>query len=326
MMFRQGGQGMTEAGEKTLLEVRNLHKTYGSWKRKPVYALDGVSFSLQEGCCLGVVGESGCGKSTLCRVIAGIERQDRGEVLYEGSSMDYKKRRNSLQMVFQNSMDAVNIHLRVGDIIAEPLENFTSLNRTQREQEVGRLLELVGLSVEDRIKYPRQFSGGQLQRICIARALAADPRILLLDEPLSSLDVSVQAQLLNLLWDLKKEFKLTCLLVSHDLEAVYYLADKLLVMYGGAVVEELVDIRDFARLRHPYTRRLIEAGALEEEGWEVVPERAGILGRKESSGGLLGKGCVYAKHCPRAKESCFERRPVLSQWEAGHKIACHLST
>lgn len=316
---------MREAQGNTLLEVKNISKTYQSRKRQPVYALREVGFSLQEGRCLGVVGESGCGKSTLCRVIAGIEKPDVGEILYQGEPADHRKIRSSLQMVFQNSMDAVNIHLKAGKILAEPLENFTSLNRNQREQEVERLLELVGLSAEDKAKYPRQFSGGQLQRICIARALAAEPKLLLLDEPLSSLDVSVQAQLLNLLSDLKKELHLTCLLVSHDLEAVYYLADKLLVMYGGAAVEKIEDIRDIRALAHPYTRRLLEAGEMETESGEAGQKDEGILTeeKREYLAASFREGCVYAGHCPRAERKCFLERPGLVEREAGHRIACH---
>lgn len=307
---------MKETGDKELLKIRQVSKTYRSHKKHPVYALREADFSLDRGSCLGVVGESGCGKSTLCRIVAGMEKPDTGAVFYEGERADYKKNRSRIQMVFQNSMDAVNIHLNAGRIISEPLENFTSLGRMARERQVEQLMELVGLSGEDKTKYPRQFSGGQLQRICIARALAAKPEVLILDEPLSSLDVSVQAQLLNLLSDLKQELGLTCLLVSHDLEAVYYLADKLLVMYGGTIVEELADIKDFKSLRHPYTRLLLDAGVLEG--------RPLWTGMEEKTAGSTAKGCVYAAHCPWAKEKCFSEWPRLAQKEAGHRVACHL--
>ena len=299
----------------SFLELQEVCKCYrGRQKGRRTEAVQGVSLSLERGRCLGVVGESGCGKSTLCRMIAGIEKPDSGGIWLEGSSVREKGNRQKIQMVFQNSLDAVNLHLNAGRILSEPLENFFSMGREQRRRETGRLLELVGLFGEDAGKFPRQFSGGQLQRVCIARALAAKPELLLLDEPLSSLDVSVQAQLLNLLADLKREFGLTCLLVSHDLEAVYYLADELAVMYGGVLVGTLSDITALDRLRHPYARRLLS----------VHDGKAGVE-RTEGSPlpGEAGRACVYAGRCAKADGLCFSERPKLSGREAGHRVACH---
>ena len=298
------------------LKVYSVSKSYRHGKRKVQNAVSGVSFTLEEGRCLGLVGESGCGKSTFCRLIAGVEQPSGGEILYQGESNYLKKLRGQIQMVFQNSLDAVNLHLNVFRIIEEPLENFSKLKRQERRERVGELLETVGLSKEDMDKYPQQFSGGQLQRICIARALAANPKLLLLDEPLSSLDVSVQAQLLNLLSDLKKDWNLTCILVSHDLEAVYYLADEIVVMYGGCLVEQIRDIRDFPALRHPYTRSLLAAHKLDFQDGGADVERTG----EERN-----TGCVYAAICPYAKEKCFQEIPLLREWEKGHSIACHFS-
>ncbi len=235
---------------------------------------------------------------------------------YCGAPADYKKDRQKIQMVFQNSMDAVNLHLKAEKILSEPLENFFSMNREERRKEAGRLMELVGLSPEDLGKYPKQFSGGQLQRICIARTLAAKPELLILDEPLSSLDVSVQAQLLNLLKDLKDRFGLTCILVSHDLEAVYYLADGLAVMYGGVLVETLSGIEAIDCLCHPYARRLLSAcGGTGGEG---------VWGGAEGKGAEAG--CVYAGRCPEAEELCRSVRPDLSVRGPGHRVACHRRT
>ncbi|MCI8505449.1 MAG: ATP-binding cassette domain-containing protein [Lachnospiraceae bacterium] len=298
----------------SFLEIQEVSKSYRSRKGRQTEAVQKVSLSLERGRCLGVVGESGCGKSTLCRMIAGVVRPDSGEIWLEGSSVREKKNRKKIQMVFQNSLDAVNLHLNAGRILSEPLENFFSMSREERRNKTEGLLELVGLSKEDAGKYPKQFSGGQLQRICIARALAAEPELLLLDEPLSSLDVSVQAQLLNLLADLKREFRLTGILVSHDLEAVYYLADELAVMYSGALVETLSDITALDCLRHPYARRLLsvhngEAGTEQAEGKSLPEER--------------GEACVYASQCPKADGLCFSKSPELSEREDGHKIACH---
>lgn len=298
------------------LKVQSVSKSYRHGKRQIQNAVNGVSFTLEQGRCLGMVGESGCGKSTLCRLIAGVEQPSGGEILYRGESSDPKKLRGQIQMVFQNSLDAVNLHLNVCRIIEEPLENFTKLKRRERRERVGELLETVGLSREDMDKYPQQFSGGQLQRICIARALAANPKLLLLDEPLSSLDVSVQAQLLNLLSDLKKEWNLTCILVSHDLEAVYYLADEIVVMYGGCLVEQIRDIRDFPALRHPYTLSLLAAHKLDFQDERTEAERAGEE---------YNAGCVYASRCPYAEGKCFQEIPPLREWEKGHGIACHFS-
>ncbi len=294
----------------TLLEVKGLCKTYRRGRRGTVEALRDVSFSLPESTCLGLVGESGCGKSTLCRLLTGLERPTAGQILYRGKPV--RPGSGAIQMVFQNSLDAVASHMDVFHIISEPLENLFRLRKKGREQEVERLLELVGLHGEDMRKYPRQFSGGQLQRICIARALAARPELLLLDEPLSSLDVSVQAQLLNLLGDLKKQMELTCLLISHDLEAVYYLSDAVLVMYGGCLMEQIDDIRNFSNLCHPYTRSLLAAHGMEAD--EKVP----LL-----SGEAQASGCPYAPRCQMADALCQRERPVLSPRGDGCWIACH---
>lgn len=301
---------------KNILEVQSVSKIYHVGRRRKIHALRDVSFSLKQGRCLGLVGESGCGKSTLCRHIAGIEQPSSGEIWYQGEKKRTLERRGQIQMVFQNSLDAVNLHLNIGKIIGEPLENFTGLNRAERKKRGQELLEQVGLSGQDIEKYPQQFSGGQLQRICIARALAADPELLLLDEPLSSLDVSVQAQLLNLFSDLKKRLELTCILVSHDLEAVYYLADEIIVMYGGCLVEQIEDIQDFFALCHPYSRKLLAAHQL-ETGTSIPVKTEGLKNEN---------GCVYAPRCPYAAERCFLERPLLIEKEKGHKIACHMDS
>ncbi len=295
-----------------LLSVREVSKNYRRESGKMIKAVDQVSFFVRKGSCLGVVGESGCGKSTLCRMIAGIEKPSDGNICFQGKEYTNKKR-NAIQLVFQNSLDAVNLHLNTYQIIAEPLENFFYMKKKERIREVERLLKLVGLKPEDMEKYPQQFSGGQLQRVCIARALAAEPELLLLDEPLSSLDVSVQAQLLNLLADLKKDLNLTCILVSHDLEAVYYLADEIVVMYGGRLMEKIDQIEDFSKLCHPYTRRLLSAHDL---NLESDMERKMKI-EKENS------GCAYAGYCSFKTSECMNKIPEFLEMEKGHWIACH---
>lgn len=298
-----------------LLRVENVKKEYRNSRRIKTEALQGISFSLRQGRCLGIVGESGCGKSTLCRLLTGMEQPTSGQVFYKGQLLSRKKTGREIQMVFQNSLDAVNLHLNAYRIVAEPLENFFPMKKKERRIRAEKLMEQVGLSAEDLEKYPQQFSGGQLQRICIARALAASPDLLLLDEPLSSLDVSVQAQLLNLLSDLKKQMNLTCILISHDLEAVYYLADELIVMYRGCMVEQIEDIRLFSKLCHPYTRHLLEAHAYAQ----AAEEKIEISGFEEET----MSGCPYAHRCRQAGELCFRERPGLREIEDGHKAACH---
>lgn len=298
----------------TLLEVKNLNKEYRRGIRDKVSALTDISFSLNHGMCLGLVGESGCGKSTLCRLLAGLEQPSSGQILYQGEPLKNLKRRGEIQMVFQNSLDAVNLHLNAYHIISEPLENFFYMPGAKRREEVRRLLELVGLSGDDMYKYPAQFSGGQLQRVCIARALAARPKLLILDEPLSSLDVSVQAQILNLLLNLKEKLDLTCILVSHDLRAVYYLSDAVIVMYGGRLVEEIDDIVEFRNMSHPYALRLLKSH-----------EFHGSMEHLETGVTVDGKSsCPYVPMCPNAEIICHTSFPEIREIKAGHRVACHI--
>ncbi len=303
---------------KTLLEIQQLSKVYRRGRKDHVEALHQVSFLVKEGSCVGLVGESGCGKSTLCRMVTGLEMPDEGRVYYKGIPVGRKENRGKIQMVFQNSLDAVNLHKDTFHILSEPMVNFFHMNREQRQKEAGRLLELVGLSEEDLWKYPQQFSGGQLQRVCIARALAAKPELLILDEPLSSLDVSVQAQVLNFLADIKSSMSLTYLLVSHDLKAVYYLSDALVVLYAGSVVERIDNMEDFGALCHPYTRRLLAAHGI--TGGEAAPLTEGTEQKT---------GCPYASRCERRKDICVRERPVLKavsevkNGQATHWVACH---
>lgn len=301
-----------------ILEIRHLNKCYRRGRKDTVEAVRDMSFLLYPGQCLGLVGESGCGKSTLCRMITGLERPSSGQILFHQQPLQAKTSRGKIQMVFQNSLDAVSLHMDAFHIISEPLENFFRMNRMECRREAVRLIELVGLSAADLDKYPRQFSGGQLQRICIARAIAAKPELLLLDEPLSSLDVSVQAQILNLLADLKKELKLTCILISHDLEAVYYLSDTILIMYGGSLMEQLEDIHDFPSLCHPYTRRLLEAHGMTAGDGKFQDKMIRL-----AAGSMKTSGCPYAARCTLASELCFIQKPPVTSLAPGHSIACH---
>jgi nickel transport system ATP-binding protein len=233
-----------------VLRVANIHKSYrqgGMFGRgKPSRVLSGVELALEKGECLGLVGRSGCGKSTLTRIVLGLEKPDAGTVFYKDRDIQslkgrsWREYRRNVQVVFQNFIGAVNPRLRAGDIIAEPLRNFERMTRAALGRRVDGLLEMVGLAPEDAAKTPTQFSGGQLQRVCIARAMALSPEVLVLDEAVSSLDMLVQAQVMDLLATLGRERGLSCLFISHDLRVVARLCSKVAVLHGGRIVERAV--------------------------------------------------------------------------------------
>lgn len=307
-----------------LLEVKNVSKLYkarNTGKKASFAAVDGVSLSVEAGKCVGLVGESGCGKSTLARLILGIEAPTGGRVEFDGYTVGEIKKNNtlrqSLQMVYQDSADAVNYRMSIADILGEPLENFYHLKGEERRARVKELLERVDLTEECMDKFPRQFSMGQLQRVCIARALASNPKLIVMDEPLSSLDVSVQAQILNELADLKEQLGLAYLLISHDLEAVYYLSDAIYVMYGGAIMESIQSMEDFESLIHPYSKKLLAScpAYRNREDSTAVEEAAATA--------EFSLGCPYAARCAKAQKHCFSQKPILKQVSPGHMVACH---
>lgn len=252
-----------------MLSVRHLTKTYHlrmGWGGKPhlIQALRDVSIDIQPGACLGVVGASGAGKSTLGRLVLGLERPDAGEIWFQGEELgqlapqNWHRVRREMQVVFQDSFSAVNPRLKAQEIISEPLRNYLNLTETEATQRTIQLLETVGLTAKDVNKYPHQFSGGQLQRVTIARAIALKPKLIVLDEPIANLDMTIQAQILDLLLQLKQQFNLSYLFITHDLAAVAYLADAVAVMQSGEIVESL-DHVNFNQLTHPYSRQLIAA-------------------------------------------------------------------
>lgn len=307
-----------------MLEVRDVKKTYKTkrfGRSVPVRAVKGLSMNIEKGRCLGLVGESGCGKSTLGRMISGMERPDTGSVLLDGldiynkPSREIRALRREIQIVFQDSMASVDPRMNADAIISEPLINFYGLKGQCLDDRVSELLDMVCLPDGDKTKYPFQFSGGQLQRVCIARALASEPSFIVLDEPLSSLDVSVQAQILNLLSDVKKATDVSYLLISHDLEAVYYLSDSICVMYAGMVMESIEDIGDFYKLKHPYSLKLLSlrgkcgAGSTDIENVSDSEDRI--------------KGCPYYSRCPKHSEQCKNALPSLEKIEEGHYIRCY---
>jgi len=315
----------------TMLDVKNITKTYvlGNklWgSKKTVDAVKDVSLTLEEGRCLGIVGESGCGKSTLGKIILGLEKPDRGNVfflgrdLYRVTGRERKELRREMQVVFQDSLSAVNPRLPVGRIISEPVRNHQRMSPKEERKHVQELLEIVGLNPGDIDKYPHQFSGGQLQRINIARAIALKPKLIVLDEAVASLDVSVQAQILNLLVDLKKEFNLSYIFISHDILAVNYISDCLAVVYMGKIVELIEDINLIDELQHPYSNKLLSS---------VLPGHPRYR-KKLKSGfdepiihGSNHGGCSYLPRCEKASAICREKVPLLCTFKEKHKIACY---
>jgi nickel import ATP-binding protein NikE len=253
----------------TLLSVQQVSKTYNlrlgwSGKTQLIPALQDVSIELASGNCLGVVGESGAGKSTLGRIVLGLEKPDRGEIWFQDQELsqlkpqELRSLRRDMQVVFQDSFNAVNPRFKVREIISEPIRNYLNPTAAEVTDRTIQLLETVGLTAADANKYPHQFSGGQLQRVTIARAIALKPKLVVLDEPVSSLDMTIQAQIMDLLLDLKQQFHLSYLFITHDLAAVAYLADRLVIMHKGAIVEAS-DSLDLSKLQHPYSRQLIAA-------------------------------------------------------------------
>lgn len=314
-----------------LLETRNLKKYFpirGGFLQKPVawvHALDGVSIEIDEGESLGVVGESGCGKSTLARVVMGIYDATSGDILFKGKSIfsdkkpHYEDIRENVQMVFQDPYWSLNPRMRVVDILYEPLENSKKYNGINKYNKAKELMELVGLDPEKASEYPHEFSGGQRQRIAIARALATDPKLLILDEPTSAVDTLSQAQVLNLLADLYKTHGVSYMVISHDLSVVQYICNNIAVMYLGQVVEtgEIEDV--FNKPLHPYTRALFSA--IPTINPENIRERI-ILEGNVPSAVNPPEGCRFHTRCPAATPECSKSAPELKDFGNGHRAAC----
>ncbi len=305
-----------------MLDGENLAKTYavprGALRRPAeVRALDGVGFHVAAGETLAVVGESGCGKSTLSRLLCGLERPTAGRLLLDGRNLRADPR--DVQMVFQDPYASLNPRKTAGALIAEPLRINTDLDAASRANAAREIMAKVGLSPEQEPRYPHMFSGGQRQRIAIARALVLRPRILVADEPVSALDLSIQSQVLNLLMDLRDEFRLALVLVSHNLHVVRHLADTLLVMYLGRAVEQGPASAIFARPRHPYTRALLASTPSTRPG--PRPERLRLSGELPSPLDPPA-GCALHGRCPFAVERCRVERPAPRAID-GRAVACH---
>lgn len=314
---------MSEARLEVLGVMRHYPSRQGSRHAAPVKAVDGVDLRVEAGQTLAIVGESGCGKSTLARLIAGLDQPNAGRILHDGkplviSARTRRENARRVQIVFQDPYSSLNPRMRAGDIVAEPLEG-QGITRGERRERVKLLLEAVGLPPAVATRLPHQFSGGQRQRLAIARALSIEPGLLVLDEPVSALDVSVRAQILNLLASLHGKASITSILISHDLSVVEYLADRIAVMYLGKIVE-VGDAQDiFSRPLHPYTRQLLSA--IPRFGAQLKVESANIS-RELSNGAETG--CNYAARCPYAIDLCRTVPPLLKLHDSSaHPVACH---
>ena len=313
-----------------LLDVRNLRKSFrtsdsfGENKGRLV-AVDDVSFSLNEGETLGLVGESGCGKSTTGKVIMQLQKAEQGQVLFEDtdlttlSARQMRPYRRQLQMIFQDPFSSLNPRMTVGEILREPFVIHKLAPNRQIREQIIQLLERVGLSAEHEQRYPHEFSGGQRQRVGIARALAVQPKLIIADEPVSALDLSVQAQILNLLREIQQEHNLSYLFIAHDLAVIEHVSDRIAVMYLGKIVELTTAEQLYREPRHPYTEALLNAVPVPD------PERP----RPKPLTGEIPSpvnppsGCYFHPRCPYADELCRQTAPPLAECATEHLLACH---
>ena len=317
-----------------LLEVIDVAKRFAVGSRfsrqgvRTVHALDGVSFTVMPGETLGLVGESGCGKSTLGRCITRHYDLTSGTLRFAGTDITSLSRRQMrpmrrrIQMVFQDPYASLNPRRRVRDLIAEPLRVHTSMSETEIASRVAELLDIVGLKSEHALRFPHEFSGGQRQRIGIARAIAMNPELIVLDEPVSALDVSVQAQIVNLLADLQERFNLTYIFIAHDLSVVRQVSTRIAVMYLGSIVEMGSADDIFSHPAHPYTQALISAVPVPDLDAQRSNKRIVLTGDVPSPINPPS-GCRFHTRCPVAQERCRSERPPLMEQSPGRKVACH---
>jgi oligopeptide/dipeptide ABC transporter ATP-binding protein len=325
------------AGE-ALISVQNLTKEFVSSTgffgggKQSVKAVSSVSFDIRKGETLGLVGESGCGKSTLGRSILRLIEPTSGQIFFKGQDIthlpngDMRRLRRNMQIIFQDPYASLNPRMTVGEILAEPLEIHALFKgRGEREERIRKLLDMCGLRRESVTRYPHEFSGGQRQRVCIARALAVEPEFIVCDEPVSALDVSIQAQIVNLLQDLQKELGLTYLFIAHDLKVVEHISNRVAVMYLGKVAEIATSEELYANPQHPYTRALLSAIPIPDP--EHKKERI-ILRGDVPSPKSPPPGCRFHPRCPMAQERCTTEMPSLrgvSGSGASHQASCHFA-
>ena len=320
---------------KPLVKLDNLKVHFKlkrtSWFSDPqvVHAVDGISLEVNRGKTLGLVGESGCGKTTAGRAILGLVKSNSGEIYFEDkaltsiSSEEMFPLRKRMQIIFQDPYSALNPRQTAGDIVSDPLVVHNIGSQKERQERVDELFSMVGLQKNQQVLYPHQFSGGQRQRLCIARALALNPDFIVCDEPVSALDVAIQAQILNLLCKLQDDLNLTFLFISHDLAVIQHVCDEIAVMYLGAVVEKADRETLFNNPRHPYTKALLSAVLTSSSGEKV--KRIRLEGDIPNP---INKpsGCRFRTRCAHAKELCSQKEPILQEKSPGHWEACHFQT
>ncbi|MUV37245.1 Glutathione import ATP-binding protein GsiA [Lentibacillus sp. JNUCC-1] len=315
-----------------ILRVKNIKKYFpinGGILRRPVNyvkAVDDVSFSVRRGETLGIVGESGCGKSTLGRVLIRLLDSTEGDIIFNGEniaeapSRKMRSYRKALQMIFQDPFGSLNAKMSIRQLIEEPLIVQTDHSKAERTEKVESMIQKVGLRISDLQKYPHQFSGGQRQRIGIARALIVEPELVVCDEAVSALDVSIQAQVLNLMQDLQDELNLTYLFISHDLNVVNHVSDRVAVMYLGRVAEIAPNDALYSKPLHPYTQFLLKAIPEVTEDSEATDD---VLSGDIPNPANPPSGCAFRTRCPFANDLCAQVRPELQEIESGHYVACH---
>ncbi len=316
-----------------LLEVKNLKKTYPIYRntgklfgsKERMNAVDGMSFYIKKGETYGLVGESGCGKSTSGRAIVGLSKTDSGSIFYEGTDLcslsekEFRPFRKEIQMVFQNTLSALNPRQRIGSILEDILFIHGVKDREERRNQAVEVLRRVGLEKEYYFRFPHELSGGQVQRLGIASALVVQPKLIVCDEPVSALDVSIQAQILNMLKKLQKELKLSLLFISHDIGVVRFISDRVGVMYLGTLVEEAETEELFSNPLHPYTKMLISSIPVPDPRVKTLDQIVTDTGVQSRSIG----GCRFHNRCPWCEERCRQETPALRQVEPGHMVACH---
>lgn len=315
-----------------LLQTQNLVKTFpvkkNFWGKitQKVFAVNQVNLKVKEGERLGLVGESGCGKSTLGRLIMQLYQPDQGTVFFRGENISqtarfFSRKRPEIQMVFQDPYSSLNPRMPIGKAIAEPIRVHRMVPKKQVYHRVIELLELVGLNRDDYPKFPHQFSGGQRQRVGIARALALEPKLLIADEPVSALDVSIQAQIINLLYELSHKLNLTLIFIAHDLKVVQHISHRIAVMYLGEIME-LLPSESLLKAKHPYTELLLSAIPQTDRKKKKTTTKAKV---SEPVAHLnYQAGCVFAKRCPLVQNECHQKKPHLKEIASNHSIACHL--
>lgn len=313
-----------------MIEIKELSKYFNVGGKK-LHAVDNVSLNIKENEIVGLVGESGSGKSTLGKCLVGLHPKTAGLIRYKGEELpdkystdDYVRLSSEMQMIFQDPYSSLNPRMTVREIIAEGLKlSGLEKNAKRRQEMVAHWLKKVGLHADHMSRYPHEFSGGQRQRIGVARALIVKPKFVVCDEPISALDVSVQAQVVNLLNDLKNEMGLTLLVIAHDLSMVRYISDRMAVMYLGTLVEEGPANEVFFNPKHPYTKMLVSSNPEPDPKKERQRERSLITGEVPSPLDV-GQGCRFASRCSEVREECHFRTPAKSKVGDGHSVACHL--